>query len=506
MAGYPYTGGMYGGYSDPANNQKKTFAGPQVDTALSEAGQALANGASRSYDSYRQGVGDTLRRTGEAYDKGGLGAASGQYVRGTLADAGNALIQGVVKPVAVGVVRPALSLSRGVANFGKTLVTGDASPVGSSGSENPASSSAAVALAGSQAHPSSVGLSKRDLTMMPSHTPAPMVAETYLKENPHLAPHFQQKYGYLPNGINYSQGDDGSRVYTVGTPGQDGYGKMVVKPGTRTEGNNPARGQSAGNTGLSISGPDDAVARLNRPVGGPGSVPTGRMIDPESPDYSFLRPGGGESNGMPKYLGPESGLGWQTRLGLYREQVDAYNRATGNAVAMDLEAMRESGAGNRALLQAKGVNDSNDIARQRLAGDMQLNQSRMGTEQIVQQKGLMDLDNQKTIRDLNNKLISTSDPKEQRAIHRQILALHGSPDNQKYQIVTREEPDPNIPGNTIKTPYVIDQDNPANTYKVGGEGNVRATEAPEAAVEYLKKNPGQAQFFKQKYGYLPPGF
>lgn len=36
MANYPYNGGMYGGYSDPANNKKKTIVGPKADNALAQ--------------------------------------------------------------------------------------------------------------------------------------------------------------------------------------------------------------------------------------------------------------------------------------------------------------------------------------------------------------------------------------------------------------------------------------------------------------------------------------
>ena len=60
--------------------------------------------------------------------------------------------------------------------------------------------------------------------------------------------------------------------------------------------------------------------------------------------------------GPPKYRGPESGLGWKTRAKLYDTEMEAYNKATGLNAALDIEQMREAGAGSRALLAAEGVN------------------------------------------------------------------------------------------------------------------------------------------------------
>ena len=150
---------------------------------------------------------------------------------------------------------------------------------------------------------------------------------------------------------------------------------------------------------FSISGPQDAIDRFSRPVAGPAQqAQVSSGYDPvEAYDKMWKERIHPSSNGnplsaAPKYLGLESGLGWKTRLGIYKEQMDAYNRTTGNQAAMDVEAMRESGAGARALLTAKGVNDANQIARQRLVDDAALNSARIGTEGINQQKGQMEVD------------------------------------------------------------------------------------------------------------------
>ena len=41
-SGYPYAGGMYGGYRDPANNRPSTLVGPSADQAIKQTGQTLA--------------------------------------------------------------------------------------------------------------------------------------------------------------------------------------------------------------------------------------------------------------------------------------------------------------------------------------------------------------------------------------------------------------------------------------------------------------------------------
>lgn len=40
----------------------------------------------------------------------------------------------------------------------------------------------------------------------------------------------------------------------------------------------------------------------------------------------------------------------------------------------------------------------------------------------------------------------------------------------------------------------------------GGQGATAPQQAPASAIDFLKKNPGQAEAFKAKYGYLPTGF
>ena len=327
----------------------------------------------------------------------------------------------------------------------------------------------------------------------------------------------------LPGGITYTADQQGNRTYTMGTPGQDGYGMVRV--------NNPSndpnwmeRQRVAGqqqqqpslgmvrrtgngfqvqgaNGPYSFQGSAADAARFGAPVSRPApTVATQAASEPLM--YRQIRDdrGGGSEVEVPKYLGPESGLGWQTRMKKYEAELDAYNKATGNRAQMDIEAMRQAGAGRQSLLQAQGISERNAIDRQRLGMEAP------GME-LDQQNKQIELGFNKQKSDIVGKLNAAKDPNERRALYSQLLAMQGKDPAQKYQIVTREEVDPGT-GQITKTPMVINQDDPTQAFEVRGQGagQEEVAQAPPAAIEFLKKNPKQAGAFKQKYGYLPPGF
>ena len=98
-----------------------------------------------------------------------------------------------------------------------------------------------------------------------------------------------------------------------------------------------------------------------------------------------------------------------------------------------------------------------------------------------------------------------TDPKEKEALYRQMLGMEGK--EPRNNVETVDVPNPADPmGGTMKVPARI---NPDGTYtrlqEQGGQGQASPTPAPQAALDYLKKNPGQAAAFKEKYGYLPAG-
>lgn len=217
----------------------------------------------------------------------------------------------------------------------------------------------------------------------------------------------------LSSGITYEGDTQGNRTYSMGTPGQDGYGRMTVKPGSAPQ-NSAARLLASGikqpGDGYEVSGPQDAVARFNRPVSNPGNPAPdalnggsrAAMLEQQSAQQRLA-----STPQAPKYMtreeGAAAGVGWKGRGQIYAQQMDAYNKATGNQNALDVEQMREGGAGARAMLAAQGINDrnaidregqlsANEIARKRLGGELALNDVRIGTERIGQQKGQTEIE------------------------------------------------------------------------------------------------------------------
>ena len=185
----------------------------------------------------------------------------------------------------------------------------------------------------------------------------------------------------------------GGKVLTYGTPGTDNSGWGFVS--------GPARQQMArpGNPGIvagangpyTVTGDPDAVARFSRPVA-PAVGWDGNTQSSEPAAYKQVR---GEYSPqrhhmeMPTYQGPESGIGHQARLEIYKQQMEAYNRAMGNNTQLDMEQMREAGAGYRSMQQAKEANDRSTIARQQLGLDQQkfdasvpLNQAQLENQQM----------------------------------------------------------------------------------------------------------------------------
>lgn len=239
---------------------------------------------------------------------------------------------------------------------------------------------------------------------------------------------------------------------------------------------------------------DGAAARYDQRVGG------GQAASTQQP--STIRPS------VKSLIGDLNGLGldWRTKQAIALQQL-------GSGSAADLESMREAGLDRRtALAQASSqeqFREQNDVARGNLALNQLATGARLGTEQINQQKGQMELDQAKKIQALNDQYMAEKDPAKQRALGNQLLTMQGK-STKDWQITTREEPlDPANPMlGTTKRPYAVNLNDPNQIIELGGGagGAAPSTTAPQTAIDYLKKNPGQAQFFKQKYGYLPEGF
>lgn len=148
----------------------------------------------------------------------------------------------------------------------------------------------------------------------------------------------------LRGGVQYTADDQGNRTYTMGTPGTDGSAVATVSP------------RQWGRTAAAPAAVSPRAILTQQPLvqtGPPDKTPL--EISMENSDR-MKGPANTVPGGVPQYLGPESGLGWKTRLGIYKEQMDAYDRQTWNQTAFDIARMREVGAGQQALLAAQSAN------------------------------------------------------------------------------------------------------------------------------------------------------
>jgi hypothetical protein len=300
----------------------------------------------------------------------------------------------------------------------------------------------------------------------------------------------------LPSGLRQTDSGIGT-VYEMGTRGTDGYGRVVVPPSFGENNrqflqNLPDYTTATTPSGMEVSGSTNAVNRFMQPVAPPAQRNfTGRMIQAVSgSDYLPKKLSELEA---PKYLGPESGLGWKTRAKLYDSQLDAYNKATGNQTALDIERMREAGAGQRSLAQANQWNIENQLNAKKIAGDLALaeTQNKVGQLALLQEQNLQEARNNY----LNNPTVENKN---------RLDRLLYDPKTQQAQADVR----------------VIDQFSPLTGEKIGqtimrddGTGHYVDAMAPQQpqehpAITYLRENdtPENRALFIKRYKKLPEGF
>ena len=96
--------------------------------------------------------------------------------------------------------------------------------------------------------------------------------------------------------------------------------------------------------GLSFQGTAQDASRFFSPITTPGTVVQRQYaLDPTGISHRNYMAGTGQQQGglqAPQYLGPESGLGWKTRLGKYRAELDAFTAAQGQQSARDVAEMQ----------------------------------------------------------------------------------------------------------------------------------------------------------------------
>ena len=266
----------------------------------------------------------------------------------------------------------------------------------------------------------------------------------------------------------------GGAIRSLGTPGEDGSGYGYTS--------GPARPQQTPESFLADT------ARKN--LQGRGQV-GGYSFEGGGADFAKFareptRPAGGDGNTVASapaaYLGvrdrheaskaaqanlagldPRSGWGWKGRQELYKNQqaLDQRDREVGTRAMMDVARMQQ---------------DQQQAAAALAQGDRQFYAEQQGRDMDVQAKQLAVQSEQKR-QEIINRLDTTTDPNERRALQGQLLAMQGKDPAQKYQVVTREGFDPvtNMP---TKTPYAVNQDDPTQSFEIRGQDGQQQQFAP----------------------------
>ena len=106
------------------------------------------------------------------------------------------------------------------------------------------------------------------------------------------------------------------------------------------------------------------------------------------------------------------------------KSLDMQENAARNQSALEIAGLNESGANSRALLNAGLQGEQNQIARDRLvgemdlnktrlAGDLDLNKARIGSEVIGQKKGQMELDSMASVQSARDEYLRNPTPENE---------------------------------------------------------------------------------------------
>ena len=238
----------------------------------------------------------------------------------------------------------------------------------------------------------------------------------------------------------------------------------------------------------------DQVAQAKAINAMPNPVDPRAAMDVTSPQYQAARL---QNMEMRQKTG-ESPAAYQTRM-----QAMVEGQRTAQAQASEearLGLGRDTLAANTKQADAKL-----GIDQQRLGLDGQRLTNEQETGALTRDQKRMEMDQAKKIQALQEKYM-TATGAEQEAIGKQLLTLSG------------KDPKASAKDNFMVVGGGQEWDAQANSMRnvpqrlidlrtglpVGGD--VGGAKAPTTAVDFLKKNPSQAQAFKDKYGYLPEGF
>ncbi len=307
----------------------------------------------------------------------------------------------------------------------------------------------------------------------------------------------------LANGITYEGDLQGNRKFTMGTPGQDGYGLIAVKP--ETTNNQSLQTIPQGNQktakvgGMTITGSQEDINNFSSPI---------NKVDYNSPQYKQW-----EAQNKLKAEPFHGGLGysstisdmplasqavaapvggWQTRLAVYKEKMDAANETNKNMQSANLANIAERRSERNALAQANQWKIENDFNNRKTDSAIKLTD-------IQTQAGQLALRQEQNLQEAKDSFIKNPSPENKARLNTLLY------DPKKVQQADTK---------------VIDKFDPITNQKIGqtvvrddGTGNYVDAMKPEEkkehpAIAYLRANntPENRAIFIKKYKKLPEGF
>ena len=292
-------------------------------------------------------------------------------------------------------------------------------------------------------------------------------------------PAFQSLLG---NGMTMTGDMQGSRTYTMGTPGQDGYGKMVVPGGQNAmaaQNLSGARPQRARSPYTFEGSPADRSRFMQQPTQPAMQDGNTSAFPGLNPAFVRIREQQEAEKAAKEQLAgldPRSGWGWKGRQDLYKHQQGLDQRASEEQTQAQLEAAR--------ILSGQQQNQA-QLAEQRRQFDEQAPGRQADAEAKQLEAGYSRQKNE-----LAQRWQQATDPKEKEALYRQMLGMEGK--EPRNNVETVDVPNPADPmGGTMKVPARI---NPDGTYTRLQEQGGQGVQQPDA-MGVINGNPAYAKAY-----------
>lgn len=265
----------------------------------------------------------------------------------------------------------------------------------------------------------------------------------------------------LSNGLTMTGDMQGNRTYTMGTPGQDGYGMMTVRGGQNAmaaQNLAGARPQQAQSPYTFEGSPEDRSRFMQQPTQPAMQDGNTSAFPGLNPAFVRIREQQEAEKAAKEQLAkldPRSGWGWKGRQELYKNQQALDQRDREVQARSDIASMQETGNDRRAMMNLAAENQRNQMEQQRFL-------AQYPGQVLDNQIKLDDLANRQEVGALRNQLRTlTPGTPQYDEIERRLATLSGKFGEQKEPNIQmiEEQLDPTDPSSPmVKRPVRINRD------------------------------------------------